>query len=152
MKSTWTWLPQRVLFFRRWQTLLRILRNPSSQATTFTIMRSYSINTRGTHRPSPQMKETPNVWRIIYILLLSTIYLSIIEWLPSNPVQYILHELQNLPGVFRYISPADLERPMNMSSNFRLYWPAWKDVRRGTLRLHCKFVEVKRDERSSRPF
>lgn len=106
------------------------------------------------HSPSltPDERDTQCVaYNLYFYYCLLSIYLLLNDCLPIRFNIYFMN-YKTFQGVFRYISPADLERPMNMSSNFRLYWPAWKDVRRGTLRLHCKFVEVKRDERSSRPF
>ncbi|EFO63574.1 Hypothetical protein GLP15_4731 [Giardia lamblia P15] len=88
-------------------------------------------------------------YNLYFYYCLLSIYLLLNDCLPIRFNIYFMN-YKTFQGVFRYISPADLEKPMSMSSNFRLYWPAWKDVRRGTLRLHCKFVEVKRDERPSR--
>lgn len=88
-------------------------------------------------------------YNLYFYYCLLSIYLLLNDCLPIRFNIYFMN-YKTFQGVFRYINPEDLEKPMNMSSNFRLYWPAWKDVRRGTLRLYCKFVEVKRDERSSR--
>lgn len=107
-----------------------------------------SPSTPNDHPPDGKVDQYVAYNLYFYYCLLS-IYLLLNDCLPIRFNIYFMN-YKTFQGVFRYISPEDLEKPMNMSSNFRLYWPAWKDVRRGTLRLHCKFVEVRRDEKSSK--
>lgn len=88
-------------------------------------------------------------YNLYFYYCLLSIYLLLNDCLPIRFNLYFMN-YRTFQGVFRYINPEDLENPMNMSSSFRLYWPAWKDIRRGTLRLYCKFIEIKRTEKSTK--
>ncbi|TNJ27150.1 hypothetical protein GMRT_11061 [Giardia muris] len=84
--------------------------------------------------------KTRNVY-FLYALL--SLYLVLSDCLPIKFNIYTMN-YKTLRGIAKYLRPTDLDPPPAKNGSFLVFWPAWKDLVRGVICMHCRFKDVSR--------